>query len=111
MRESGYKFVVVQECIARERDAAGSLIVDAVRFPNGIVPLVSYIHKLGLKAGIYTDIGLHTCFLNPQYQGSYGHENTDARSFASWGIDLVEMDYCNREKEHTGSLREDGERA
>ena len=102
MRDAGYKYVVIQECIARERTASGGLIVDAVRFPSGMPALVSYIHKLGLKAGIYTDIGQHTCFQNPQYQGSYGHEESDARSFAAWGIDLVEMDYCNREPEHTG---------
>ncbi len=102
MRDAGYNYVVIQECIARERDASGGLIVDAGRFPSGMPALVSYIHKLGLKAGIYTDIGRHTCYPNPQYQGSYGHEEIDARSFAAWGIDLVEMDYCNRETEHTG---------
>ncbi len=102
MRESGYKYVVIQECIARQRDNGGNLIVDATRFPSGMASLVSYIHHLGLKAGIYTDIGRHTCFPSPQYQGSYGHEERDAQSFATWGIDLVEMDYCNREQEHTG---------
>lgn len=102
MRDAGYKYVVIQECIARERDADGKLIVDKVRFPSGMPALVEYIHQLGLKAGIYTDIGKHTCYPNPRYQGSYGHEDQDARSFASWGIDFVEMDYCNREKEHTG---------
>lgn len=102
MRDAGYKYVVIQECIARDRDANGNLIIDKVRFPSGMASLVEYIHHLGLKAGIYTDIGKHTCYPNPRYQGSYGHEDQDARSFAAWGIDFVEMDYCNREKEHTG---------
>ncbi len=102
MREAGYKYIVIQECIARERESSGNLIVDAVRFPSGMPALVEYIHKLGLRAGIYTDIGLHTCYSNPRYQGSYGHEDEDAHSFAGWGIDFVEMDYCNRETEHTG---------
>ena len=102
MRNAGYKYVVIQECIARERDPEGNLIADSVRFPNGLPALVEYIHKLGLKAGIYTDIGRHTCYPHPQYQGSYGHEEQDARTFAAWGIDFVEMDYCNREQEHTG---------
>ena len=102
MRDAGYKYVVIQECIARDRDAQGSLIADSVRFPSGMPALVDYIHKLGLKAGIYTDIGKHTCYPNPRYQGSYGHEEQDARTFAAWGIDFVEMDYCNREPEHTG---------
>lgn len=102
MREAGYQYVVIQECIARERDAKGNLLADKERFPSGMEALVAYIHKLHLKAGIYTDIGKHTCYPNPRYQGSYGHEQQDAETFAGWGIDFVEMDYCNREEEHTG---------
>jgi alpha-galactosidase len=102
MRDAGYKYVVIQECIAQKRDAQGDLIADSARFPSGMPALTAYIHKLGLKAGIYTDIGLHTCYPNPRYQGSYGHEEQDARTFAAWGMDFVEMDYCNRVPEHTG---------
>jgi alpha-galactosidase len=102
MRDAGYKYVVIQECIARDRDAQGNLIVDSARFPSGMPALVAYIHRLGLKAGIYTDIGLHTCYPNPPYQGSYGHEQQDADTFAAWGMDFIEMDYCNRVEEHTG---------
>ena len=102
MRDAGYKYVVIQECIARDRDANGNLIADSVRFPSGMSALVDYIHKLGLKAGVYTDIGEHTCYPNPRYQGSYGHEEQDAQTFAGWGMDFVEMDYCNREQAHTG---------
>jgi len=102
MRDVGYKYVVIQECIARDRDAKGNLIADSARFPSGMPALTAYIHKLGLKAGVYTDIGLHTCYPRPQYQGSYGHEQQDADTFAAWGMDFVEMDYCNRVEEHTG---------
>lgn len=102
MRDVGYKYVVIQECIARDRDRNGALIVDSVRFPSGMPALTAYIHKLGLKAGVYTDIGLHTCYPNPRYQGSYGHEQQDADTFAAWGMDFVEMDYCNRVEEHSG---------
>jgi alpha-galactosidase len=102
MRDLGYKYVLIQECIAPRRDASGNLVVDASRFPQGMKNLVDYIHARGLKAGIYTDIGPYTCFPNPRYQGSYGHESQDARTFASWGMDFVEMDYCNRVPGHTG---------
>lgn len=102
MRDAGYKYVLIQECIASKRDASGNLIADAARFPSGMSALTAYIHKLGLKAGIYTDIGRNTCYPNPRYQGSYGHEQQDADTFAKWGMDLVEMDYCNRVQEHTG---------
>jgi len=102
MRDAGYKYVIIQECIAPRRDTKGNLVVDSARFPSGIRELAAYIHKLGLKAGIYTDIGRNTCYPDPKYQGSYGHEQQDADTFAAWGIDLVEMDYCNRVETHTG---------
>jgi alpha-galactosidase len=69
MRDAGYKYVVIREYIARDRDAQGDLIVDSARFPSGMPALTAYIHKLGLKAGVYTDIGKHTCYPNPRYQG------------------------------------------
>jgi alpha-galactosidase len=102
MRDLGYRYVLIQECIAPSRDSQGNLIVDPARFPHGMKALVDYIHARGLKAGIYTDVGLYTCYPKPRYQGSYGHEDQDARTFASWGMDLVEMDYCNRVPNHTG---------
>ena len=102
MRDSGYRYVLIQECIAPSRDSHGALVVDPVRFPHGMKALVDYIHARGLKAGIYTDIGPYTCYSHPRYQGSFGHEDQDAKTFASWGMDLVEMDYCNRPPGHTG---------
>lgn len=102
MRDLGYRYVLIQEFIAPGRDASGELVVDPVRFPHGMKALVDYIHARGLKAGIYTDIGPYTCYAKPRYQGSYRHEEQDATTFASWGVDLVEMDYCNRVPGHTG---------
>lgn len=102
MRDAGYRYVVIQECIAPARAKDGALIVDAKRFPHGMKPLVDYIHSLGLKAGIYTDVGKRTCFPTTSYEGSYGHEQQDANTFAAWGIDFVEMDYCFREAGVTG---------
>ncbi len=102
MRDLGYRYVLIQECIAPERDAHGTILVDPIRFPHGMKPLVDYIHARGLKAGIYTDIGSYTCYAKPRYQGSYKHEDQDAKTFASWGVDLVEMDYCNHPPGHTG---------
>lgn len=101
MRRLGYRYVLIQECIAPRRDAAGRLIVSRKRFPQGMRPLVAYLHSLRLKAGIYTDLGRRTC---GGYQGSFGHERQDARTFAGWGADLVEMDYCNRPRGYTGRV-------
>jgi alpha-galactosidase len=102
MRDLGYKYVLIQECIAPGRDADGALVVDAKRFPHGMKELVEYVHSRGLKAGIYTDIGPHTCYSNPLYEGSYKHEEQDAKTFAGWGMDFVEMDYCNHPAGITG---------
>jgi len=102
MHDLGYRYVIIQECIAPTRDKNGRLVTDGSRFPHGIPALVQYIHSRGLKAGIYTDVGPYTCFSNPRFQGSYNHEAQDAATFASWGIDLVEVDFCNKPEGHSG---------
>jgi alpha-galactosidase len=93
MREAGYRYLIIQECIVPygHRAADGTLQPDPRRFPHGIPALVDYIHQKGLKAGIYTDIGAKTC---AGYEGSFNHEEKDAQTFAAWGIDLIEEDYC-----------------
>jgi alpha-galactosidase len=102
LRDLGYRYILIQECIAPRRNLDGSLFVDPVRFPHGLQALVNFIHERNLKAGIYTDVGAHTCFGPPYYEGSFNHEDIDAETFASWGFDFVEMDYCNRPPGHTG---------
>ena len=102
MRDLGYKYLIIQECIAPNRDIMGNLVADAKRFPHGIKTLADYLHSRGLKAGIYTDVGPFTCFSKPKYQGSYNHEDQDAATFASWGMDLIEVDFCNKPDGHTG---------
>jgi len=101
LRDLGYRYVLIQECLTSGRAADGSLIVDAKRFPHGMKALVDYVHSRGLKAGTYTDVGEFTCAGKP-YVGSYRHEDQDAATFAGWGMDFVEMDYCNRPHEATG---------
>jgi alpha-galactosidase len=63
-------------------------------FPNGIKALADYVHNKGLKLGIYTDAGTLTCEKRP---GSLNHELQDARTYASWGVDYVKVDWCNRQ--------------
>src|SRR3954471_8873153 len=92
MRDAGYKYVVIDDCWQTSRDARGVIVPDPVRFPNGIKPLADYVHSKGLKFGIYTDAGLKTCQGRP---GTYGHEEQDARTYASWGVDYVKEDWCN----------------
>lgn len=73
------------------RSEAGDLQPNPAKFPNGLKPMVDYIHSLGLKAGIYTDAGpyiLGRCGL-----GSGGYYQRDADQFAAWGFDAVKVDY------------------
>lgn len=97
----GYEYMLVQECItpAGARDAEGRMIVDAAKFPTGFKDLCDYFHSKGLLCGIYTDIAHLTC---AGYEGSgpsstnlAGHWPIDALTFASWGVDMIEADFCN----------------
>jgi len=100
MKDVGYNIIIIQECItpAGHRDANGVPQPDPKKFPYGMKNLVDYIHSKGLKAGIYTDVGPYTC---AKYEGSYNHEKVDADTYASWGIDFVEEDACNKPSEYT----------
>jgi alpha-galactosidase len=49
------------------------------------------VHSKGLKLGIYSLPGPNTC---AGYEGTYGHEEQDARTWAAWGIDYVKYDWC-----------------
>ena len=76
------------------RSPEGKLQPDPKRFPSGIPALADYIHKLGLKFGIYEDYGNLTC---GGYPGILGHMETDAQTFAEWGVDYVKLDGCYSE--------------
>lgn len=90
----GYKYVNLDDCWAElNRDSKGNLVPKASTFPSGIKSLADYVHAKGLKLGIYSDAGTQTCSLT--MPGSLGHEEQDAKTFASWGIDYLKYDNCN----------------
>jgi alpha-galactosidase len=94
MREAGYQYVTIDDCWQVARAADGTILADSVRFPHGMKSLADYVHAKGLKFGIYTDAGRQTCEGRP---GSYGYEAIDAKTYASWGVDYVKVDWCNSE--------------
>ena len=57
--------------------------------------LADYVHSKGLKIGIYSSPGPQTC---AGYEGSYGHEEQDAKTYAAWGIDYLKYDWCSAGK-------------
>lgn len=92
MKKAGYRYILLDGGWALlRRDAAGNLQPNPATFPDGIKPVADYVHRLGLKFGIYTSAGL-TNFKRTQ-AGSYGHYRQDAAAFASWGVDYVKFDY------------------
>ena len=103
LRDAGYKYVFIDDLWQGGRDNRNNIIPDPKKFPNGIKALADYVHSKGLKLGIYSDAAQLTC---GGCTASYGFEEQDARSFASWGVDYLKYDYCNApEDSATARLR------
>ncbi|MCT9108810.1 glycoside hydrolase family 27 protein [Streptomyces mirabilis] len=95
LRDSGYNIVWLDggwQADQPRDPQTGQLVANATRFPSGIPALVTYLHKRGLKVGIYTDAGEYDggkwCGL-----GSRGHYEQDARQFAGWKVDAIKVDF------------------
>uniref|UniRef100_A0A7N2LR48 Alpha-galactosidase n=1 Tax=Quercus lobata TaxID=97700 RepID=A0A7N2LR48_QUELO len=70
----------------------GNLLPRNSTFPSGIKGVADYVHSKGLKLGIYSDSGYYTC--SRAMLGSLGHEEQDAKTFASRGVDYLKYDNC-----------------
>ena len=102
LEKVGYKYVNIDDGYFGGRDkTTGQLLIHSVRFPQGLKPVVEHIHKLGLKAGIYSDAGRNTC--GSIYDadtigvgvGLYGHDQQDCDYFfRELGFDFIKVDYC-----------------
>ncbi|XP_028808856.1 alpha-N-acetylgalactosaminidase-like [Denticeps clupeoides] len=92
-KELGYVYVNIDDCwSSMDRDNNGRLQPDPKRFPGGIANLARYLHDRGLKLGIYGDLGTHTC---GGYPGTTLDKiQTDAQTFADWGVDMLKLDGC-----------------
>jgi len=99
MRDAGYIYINIDDTWEGERDAHGNIRSNN-KFPD-MKMLADYVHGKGLKIGIYSSPGPNTC---AGYEGSYAHEEQDARTFASWGIDYLKYDWCSAR-----NLYKDGE--
>lgn len=90
MRDAGYIYVNIDDTWQGTRDASGEIHPNS-RFPD-MKALADYVHAKGLKLGIYSSPGPKTC---AGYEGSYGHEAQDARTYEAWGIDYLKYDLCS----------------
>src|SRR5437763_3141034 len=89
MKDAGYLYVNIDDTWEGDRDAQGNIQSNS-KFPN-MKALADYVHGKGLNLGIYSSPGPNTC---AGYEGSYGHEQQDARTYAAWGIDYLKYDWC-----------------
>lgn len=114
----GYRYINIDDGWWLKRRASdGRMVIRTSNFPSATMadgntsfrPLTDRLHAMGLKAGIYSDIGRNSCgqvftstFPN-QPEGSvaerevglYGHVDQDiALYFAEWGFDLIKVDAC-----------------
>ncbi len=90
MKAAGYIYVNIDDTWESGRDANGNIVPNK-KFPD-MKALADYVHSKGLKIGIYSSPGPFTC---GGYEGSYGHEEQDAKSYAAWGIDYLKYDWCS----------------
>jgi len=93
MRAAGYLYVNIDDTWEGTRDAQGNIQTNS-KFPD-MKALADYVHSKGLKIGIYSSPGTKTC---AGFEGSYGHEEQDARIYAAWGIDYLKYDWCSAGK-------------
>ncbi|MCT3806530.1 glycoside hydrolase family 27 protein [Elizabethkingia anophelis] len=91
LRDLGYNYIFIDDGWQGGRDNKNNIIPDNKKFPSGIKALADYIHKKGMKIGIYSDAAPLTC---AGYTGSLNFEEQDAKIFAEWGIDYLKYDYC-----------------
>ena len=89
MRDAGYTYINIDDTWEGERDANGNIQTNS-KFPD-MKALADFVHSKGLKLGIYSSPGPTTC---AKFEGSYGHELQDARTYAAWGIDYLKYDLC-----------------
>ena len=106
--DAGYDHINIDDGYFGGRDAeTGQLKIHPTRFKNGLKPVVDYIHKKGLKAGIYSDGGYNTC---GSYHGGdktgegvglYQHDQQDCDFFfKELGFDFIKVDFCGGDPVH-----------
>lgn len=89
--ECGWNHIMMDDLWQGTRKTDGTPQPNASRFPNGLKTVADYVHKNGMKFGLYTDAADRTC---AGAFGSYGYETIDAKTYAEWGVDVVKCDYC-----------------
>jgi alpha-galactosidase len=105
MRDAGYRYVNLDAgWAAPTRGSDGRLRADPKTFPHGIAALARYVHVRGMLLGLYASPYDETCGQDPRI-ASAGHEDTDARTFAAWGVDYLKYDWCHNDGDHANQVK------
>ena len=86
----GWTYINIDDCWEAGRDADGNVLSNQ-KFPD-MKALTDYVHSKGLKIGLYSSPGPKTC---AGHEGSYKHEELDARRYGEWGFDYLKYDWCS----------------
>jgi len=115
----GYRYINIDDgWWLKRRTTDGRMVVRTSIFPSAAVggaeqtsfkPFTDRIHAMGLKAGIYSDIGANNCSqafapnapnlpegaVAEREVGLYGHIDQDIRLyFGEWAFDYIKVDAC-----------------
>ncbi|MCW3846033.1 NPCBM/NEW2 domain-containing protein [Sphingomonas sp. LB-2] len=114
----GYRYIDLDDgWWLRRRTADGRIVIRTANFPSADIgggetsfrPLTDRLHAMGLKAGIYSDIGRNSCAqmyssdglnqpegnLAEREVGLYDNIDRDiGLYFRDWGFDLIKVDAC-----------------
>ncbi len=98
----GWTYINIDDCWEIKPGSNDPLLSGQVRDENGMInsnkkfpdmrALCNYIHRKGLKAGIYSSPGPLTC---AGFTASYQYEEKDAKAYAKWGFDYLKYDWCS----------------
>lgn len=101
LKAAGYEYINIDDGFWNGRGKDGQLIINRERFPNGMRVVADYIHKLGLKAGMYSDAGDDVCGSRSSTVaygigvGLAGYEEQDIKTYLQdWDYDFIKVDYC-----------------
>jgi alpha-galactosidase len=119
LASKGYRYINLDDgWAAKRRMPDGHLIIRADKFPSSVTrdkktpsfkPYTDKLHAMGFKAGIYSDMGRHTCAeawgtndedlpkgtAAERAIGLYDYIDQDiALYFKEWGFDYIKVDGC-----------------
>ena len=90
LADYGYCYMNIDDAWEADERTPDGRIEANEKFPD-MKALGDWLHSNGLKFGIYSCPGEHTC---GGYLGSLDHEQQDAEVWNSWGVDYLKYDWC-----------------